>query len=79
MGKISKSIVRTGVTYKERTEENRKCERMETNAKRKYKKNRKRRERKKERNTNWKCHRSLPKRRSIKITEARAKEIVKEY
>ena len=36
------------------------------------------RERKKE-TQNRKCHRSLPKRRNIKQTDARAKEIAKKY
>ena len=39
---------------------------------------RKKRKRKKE-TQNRKCHRSLPKIRSIKKTEARAKEIAKKY
>ena len=51
-------------------------ERIGTKAKRKHKKNRKRREKGTQ---NRKCHRSLPKRRSIKNTEARAKEIAKKY
>ena len=84
MGKISNTIVRTGVAYKrgeKRTEKVKdQKQKQKGSIKRTEREQREREKRERKKGTqNRKCHRSLPKRRSIKKTEARAKEIAKKY
>ena len=77
MGKISKSIVRTGVAYKRGEKRTEKVKEQKQKQKGSIKRTEKR-ERKKG-TQNRRCHRSLPKRRSIKKPQARVKEIAKKY
>ena len=83
MGKISKTIVRTGVAYKrgekrtEKVKDQKQKQKGSIKRTEREQREREKRERKKE-TQNRKCHRSLPK-RSILKTEARAKEIAKKY
>ena len=84
MGKINKSLVRTGVAYKRGQKKTEKVkeqkQKQKGSIKRTEREQREREERERKKDIkNRKCHRSLPKRRSIKKTEARAKEIAKKY
>ena len=84
MGKISKSIVRTGVAYKrgeKRTEKvKEQKQKQKGSIKRTEREQRETEKRERKKGTqNRRCHRSLPKRRSIKKPQARVKEIAKKY
>ena len=84
MGKFNKSIVRTGVVYKRGEKRTKKVKEQKQKLKRSIKRTereqREREERERKTGTEHKqCHRFLPKRRSIKKREARAKEIAKKY
>ena len=84
MGKINKSLVRTGVAYKRGQKKTEKVkeqkQKQKGSIKRTEREQRPREKRERKKGTqNRKCHRPLPKRRSTKKTEARAKETAKEY